>query len=83
MTTWIIYVGIKNKVRLISLGGVVESDDTESNQNKMHVNGNETETPETTASLKSKLRDHANRTGFKTSPTWSNCRRAAKVANAY
>ena len=36
-----------------------------------------------TALLKSKLRDHANRAGFKTSPTWSNCRRADKVANAY
>ena len=33
--------------------------------------------------LKSKLRDHANRAGFKTSPAWINCRRAAKVANAY
>ena len=49
----------------------------------MHVDGDETETLEATALLKSKLRDHANRTGFKTSPTWSNCRRAAKMANAY
>ena len=30
-----------------------------------------------------KVRDHANRASFKTSPTWSNCRRTAKVANAY
>ena len=50
---------------------------------KIHINGDETETPETTALLKFKPRDHANRAGFKTSPTWSNCRRAAKVANAY
>ena len=46
----------------------------------MHVDGDETETPETTALLKSKLRDYANRTSFKTSPTWSNCTRAGKVA---
>ena len=43
----------------------------------------ETETPETTALLKFKLRDHANSAGFKASPTWSNCRQADKVANAY
>ena len=43
----------------------------------MHVDGHETET---TAILKSKLRDHANRASFKTSPTGSNCRRAAEVA---
>ena len=49
----------------------------------MHVDGEETETPEITALLKFKLRDHANRAGFKTSPTWSSCRPAAKVANAY
>ena len=49
----------------------------------MHVDVDETETPETTALLKSKLRDHVSRAGFKTSPTWSNCRRAANVANAY
>ena len=49
----------------------------------MYVDGDDIETPETTALLKSKLRDHANRAGFKTSPTWSNCRRAAKEANAY
>ena len=49
----------------------------------MHVDGDETETPETTALLKSKFGDHANRAGFKTSRTWSNCRRAAKMANAY
>ena len=36
-----------------------------------------------TAPFKSKVRDHANRAGFKTSPTWSNSRRTAKVANAY
>ena len=48
-----------------------------------YVDGDETETPETTALLKSKLRDHVSRAGFKTSPTWSNCRRAANVANAY
>ena len=41
----------------------------------MYVDGDDTETPETTALLISKLRDHANRAGFK--------RRAAKVANAY
>ena len=35
-----------------------------------------------TAPFKSIIRDHANRASFKTSPTWSNCRRAAKVANA-
>jgi len=35
------------------------------------------------APFKSKVRDHANRASFKTSPTWSNCRRTAKVANAY
>ena len=34
----------------------------------MHVDSDETETPETTALLKSNLRDHANRAGFKTSP---------------
>ena len=39
----------------------------------------ETKTPP----FKSKVRDHANRASFKTSPTWNNCRRAAKVANAY
>ena len=60
-----------------------KSDGTESNQNKMHVDRDKTETPETTALLKSKLRDHANRAGFKSSPTWSNYRPAAKVANAY
>ena len=60
-----------------------KSDGTESNQNKMHVDGDETETPETIAPTKPKLRDHANRASFKTSTTWSNCRRAAKVANAY
>ena len=49
----------------------------------MHVDGDETETPKTTAPLKSKLRVHANRAGFKTSPTWSNCRRADKVTNVY
>ena len=36
-----------------------------------------------TALFKSKVRDHANRASFKTSPTWSNCRRTAEVANAY
>ena len=36
-----------------------------------------------TAPFKSKVRDHANRAGFKTSPTWSDCRRTAKVASAY
>ena len=36
-----------------------------------------------TAPIKSKVRDHASRASFKTSPTWSNCRREAKVANAY
>ena len=36
-----------------------------------------------TAPFKSKVRDHASRASFKTSPTWSNCRRTAKVANAY
>ena len=35
------------------------------------------------APFKSKVRDHANRASFKTSPTRSNCRRIAKVANAY
>ena len=35
------------------------------------------------APFKSKVRDHANRASFKTSPTWSNCRRTAKVANTY
>ena len=35
------------------------------------------------APFKSKVRDHAIRASFKTSPTWSNCRRTAKVANAY
>ena len=49
----------------------------------MYVDGDDTETPETTALLKSKLRDHANRPNLKTSPTWSKCRRAAKVAKAY
>ena len=49
----------------------------------MHVDGDETETPETTALLKSKLRDYANRASFKTSPTWSDCRRTAKVARTY
>ena len=49
----------------------------------MLVDGDQTETPETAALLKSKLREHANRAGFKTSPTWSNRRQAAKVANAY
>ena len=53
-----------------------KSDDTKSDENKMHVDGNETETPETTAPLKPKLRDHASGAGFKTSPTWSNCKRA-------
>ena len=48
----------------------------------MHVDSDETETPKTTALLKFKLRDHANRAGFKTSPSWSNCRRAAKGENA-
>ena len=43
-----------------------KSHDTESNKNKMHVDGDETETPETTAPLKSKVRDHTNRVGFKT-----------------
>ena len=62
---------------------MISLDGAESNQNKMHVDGDETETPEPTALLKSKLGDHANRAGFKTSPTCSNCRRAAKVANAY
>ena len=33
--------------------------------------------------LQFKLRDHANSAGFKASPTWSNCRQADKVANAY
>ena len=41
---------------------------------KIHVNGDETETPETTALFKFKLRDHANRAGFKTSPAGCNCR---------
>ena len=49
----------------------------------MRVDGDKTETPETKAPLKSKLQDHTSRAGFKTSPTWSNCRRAAKVANVY
>ena len=40
-------------------------------------------TPEKTAPFKSKVWDHANWTSFKTSPTWSNCRWTAKVANAY
>ena len=34
-----------------------------------------------TAPFKYKVRDHANRVSFKTSPTWSNCRQASKVAN--
>ena len=33
--------------------------------------------------LKSIIRDHANRAGFKTWSSWNTCRRAAKVANAY
>ena len=41
---------------------------------KIHVNGDETETPETTALFKFKLRDHANRAGFKTSLAGCNCR---------
>ena len=36
-----------------------------------------------TAPFKSKVRDHANRASFKTSPTWSDCRRTAKVASTY
>ena len=57
-----------------------KSDGIESKQNKTYVDGDDTETPETTALLKSKLRDYANRASFKTSPTRSNCRRAADVA---
>ena len=49
----------------------------------MHIDGDETKTPEETTPFKSKVQDHANRASFKTSPTWSNCRRTAKVANAY
>ena len=49
----------------------------------MHVDGDEIKIPEKTAPFKYKVRDHANRTSFKTSPTWSNCRQTAKVANAY
>ena len=36
-----------------------------------------------TAPFKSKVRDHANRASFKTSPTWSDCRRTAKLASTY
>ena len=50
---------------------------------KMHVDGDETKTPEKTGPFKYKVRDHANSASFKTSPFWSNCRRTAKVANAY
>ena len=49
-------------------------------KSKTHIDGDETKTPEKTAPFKSKVRDHANRASFKTSPTWSNCRRTAKVA---
>ena len=49
----------------------------------MHVDGDETKTPEKIAPFKNKVRDHANRACFKTSPAWSNCRQASKVANAY
>ena len=58
---------------MISLDGAVEIERHKSDENKMRVDGDETETP---APLKPKLRDHANRVGFKTSPTWSNCKRA-------
>ena len=40
------------------------------------------EIPETTVVLKSKLPDYAN-TAFKTSPSWSNCRRVANVYEQY
>jgi len=49
---------------------------------RMALNPTKTKTPEKKAPFKSKVRDHANRASFKTSPTWSNCRRTAKVANA-
>ena len=60
-----------------------KSDGTESNQTKMHVDGDETETPETIAPSKPKLWDHANSANFKTSPTRSNCKQAAKAAKTY
>ena len=52
-------------------------------RNRMALNPNKTEAPETTDPPEPKLRDHANGAGFKASPTWSNCRRAAKVAKRY
>ena len=38
----------------------------------MRVDGDETKALEKTAPFKYKVRDHANRASFKTSPTWSN-----------
>ena len=57
--------GIYNKVYMMSLDGVVEIDGTKSDENKMHVDGDKTKTPEKTAPFKSKVRDHANRASFK------------------
>ena len=68
---------------MMSLDAVVEIGCTKSDENKMHIDGDETKTPEETTPFKSKVRDHANRASFKTSPTWSNCRRTANVANTY
>ena len=51
---------------------LLKSDGTEPDENKMHVDGDETKTPEKTVPFKSKVRDHASRASFKTSPTWSN-----------
>ena len=40
---------------MMSLDGVVEIDGTESDENKMHVGGDETKTTEKTAPFKSKI----------------------------
>ena len=40
---------------MMSLDDVVEIDGTESDENKMHVDGDETKTPEKTAPFKSKI----------------------------
>ena len=53
----------------MSLDGVVEiGKGTESDENKMHVDGDETKTPEKRKEktpFKSKVRDHASRASFK------------------